>query len=307
MISPDLVHTVAEPQPKADLSRPSQALESIAQIVSQKWLKPRPAIAELDSVLSATFLHVSSELEEVLAELDKSDIDKKELLKEIIDIYVLVLAIGYSRLVTPNLADVEARVNGQARTADSFDTKMRSLLSTIDIAELDKNPEKLRQVVSELLILVGSFLNHGPLSRSQPVDVVQGARLVQSKNERNYYFPYFSNIDFYTRRELTKEEQIQRAFHAFKCLKLIRADITQRVGEKKDGIDFSDHNPFRFLIHDWEHSQQAIAQIKKILGSQEIVLPVIIPDYREMDTVLMSGTKKVNMKPGIVYHPYQRV
>lgn len=281
-------------------NRPSDALPQIATIVHKEWLAPRPAIVALDSVLVSTFKHVLSELDEVLAELDSSELNLHELLKEVIDIYVLLLSTGYARLATPDLADLNARTNGQAKNADVFDLRFRSLLDSIDLDELDQKPEKLKQVLHELLILVGSFLNHGPLSHLSAREVKDGARSVQSKNENNYFYPYLSDVDFYTGRVLRQDEQIKRALHVIQCLKTIRADVTARHGEKKDGLDHTDHHPYRLLIHDWEHSQEALRQLKEILsGKQLIKNGVVRPDYREIPPRAQLAQP---MREGVVVH-----
>jgi hypothetical protein len=264
------------------VERPSSQFSFFYFLLIREWFGRRGAMVQADSDAVKVAGMVFEEVLETLEELDRNVLDLELLTKEQVDILVLTMAISINKITRftgkiPDFNHIETSINGQAPSADIYVDKMAVLTKPENIDSEDN--ESLMAMVTEMLILTGSFINHGP---AYPDSRYMKRMMVEThlKNDKNYPAEYLSKYHWLDGRELTVDELEQEHVHARKAMKLIRL----HTGNDTNGLKREYHRPYRYLIHDFENSEKAIAQLEALLVSghlKTVVSLVIAGNYNE--------------------------
>jgi len=186
------------------VERPSSQFSFFHFLLIREWFGRRGAMVQADSDAVKVAGMVFEEVLETLEELDRDVLDLELLAKEQVDILVLTMAIAINKITRftgqiPDFNHIETSINGQAPSADIYVDKMAVLTKPENIDSEDN--ESLMAVVTDMLILTGSFINHGPayLNSKYMRRMMVETHLKNDKNglRREYHRPYrFLIYDF---------------------------------------------------------------------------------------------------------------
>jgi hypothetical protein len=241
-------------------NRPSSYFQQFYFALIEYWLKPRPAMIEVDSVIEHVLHLIALEVTEIQEELDEDTIKLPLLAKEEADVLVLSMALFINNITRhtgeiPDFEKIERYTNGQARTVDIYQQKMDSLTKPNQIDPDDE--EALKAVLEQIYVLTGSLINHA-VPFPAPDYMLFVIQEVLRKNIRNYPAEYFAATHWLSSEALSIEQMLQEYEHAVKALKLIR----KHTGNNTAGLRREYHRPYRMLIHDFENSEAALTQLE---------------------------------------------